>query len=373
MAYRTLLPIEKVLDAIGEYKTHRLHFHLGPGAHLLHYPVNSKMVGAALYVHDAEEWPEGAPLTAQGRREDALKAVQGWSEPVSKMVHLFPEKLEKWALFDMFEYPLQQYNWDRIALAGDAAHASSPHHGAGASFGIEDVLCLCTLLDQATALSKTVDKNTALRLAFETYNEVRRCRTQWLVNGSRQTCEVYQLPEWGDPVRRVRAETCFEEVKDRLFKVCYFNSAEMVEQTISNYTKRLRENGFNTEPAPYGTAVNGQAANGSSKPPEIHWLCVIPDRPGVLNARLANLQSHMANTKEQIAKGRLIVGGPSLSPADVKTCDQQLKPTGSVQILRGSSEEEVREALGHDPYAKLGVWDLEHASFQPMRVGVASL
>lgn len=193
VAYRTLIPADKAIEALGEYKARRLHFHVGPNAHLLHYPVNEKMIGAAVYVADPNEWPRDQPLTACGSRKDVEKATAGWCAPVSKLVDLFPEQLEQWALFDMFEYPLQAYNYGRIALAGDAAHASSPHHGAGASFGIEDALCLCTLLSEVTSAVREHEapKGLALKAALDTYDAVRRRRTQWLVNSSRRTCDLY--------------------------------------------------------------------------------------------------------------------------------------------------------------------------------------
>lgn len=338
------------------------------------------MVGVAIYIHDPEEWPDSLPLTVQDKRESALEAVKGWCEPVTKLVSLFPETLEKWALFDMFEYPLRNYNFDRIALAGDAAHASSPHHGAGASYGIVDDLCLCTLLDLARSAiaTKGVEKNAALRYVFETYDEVRRGPTQWLVNSSRRICDLYEQPEWGDPVKRVKAETCFEEIKERSFKVWYFNSNEMVKQTIESYKKRLLgigcvldNNTTNKSSLSGGSQANGNPFSLKSNLPEIDWLVQIPDHAGMLQARLDNLESHMSNTKEQVARGKLIVAGPSLSAMDIWAPGNQRKMTGSVQIIRARNEDEVFRTLLQDPFAKQGVWNLQRVTLQPMRVGVA--
>ncbi|KNG83910.1 hypothetical protein ANOM_008141 [Aspergillus nomiae NRRL 13137] len=220
VAYRALIPMDKVVAAIGEYKTFRQHMHVGPNAHLIHYPVNTNTIGATVVVSDPNDWPQDKPTTARASRKDVSEALAGWCTPVRNLVELFPEELDQWALFDLFEYPVPKYNKGRVCLMGDAAHASSPHHGAGASFG-------------------RTSKATALRTAFETYDKIRRTRTQWLVNSSRRVCDLFQQPEWANPAKRVKTESCFEEVKDRSFKIWHFDSAAMVDDTIREYRESM--------------------------------------------------------------------------------------------------------------------------------------
>ncbi|TVY85268.1 FAD-dependent monooxygenase tropB [Lachnellula suecica] len=240
VAYRALIPKEKALEALGEYKTNRQHMHIGPNAHLIHYPVNLKMIGATVIVSDPNDWPLDKPTTARASRKDVEAALEGWCLPVHNLVRLFPEELDQWALFDLFEYPVPAYNYGRVCLVGDAAHASSPHHGAGASSGIEDALCLSTLLDEVSTRMKESpeSKGKALKTAFETYNEIRRTRSQWLVNSSRRVCDLFHQPEWADPAKRVKAEGAFEEIKDRSFKIWHHDSAIMVQDTIRDYRER---------------------------------------------------------------------------------------------------------------------------------------
>lgn len=232
--------MDKVLEAIGERKTHRQHMHVGPNAHLIHYPVNTTTIGATVIITDPNEWPLNKPTTAKASRKDVEDALGNWSLPVRKLVALFPEELDQWALFDTFEYPVPKYNKGRICLVGDAAHGSSPHHGAGASFGIEDSLCLSTLLSEVIMDIRQhgASKPSALLTAFETYDNIRRTRTQWLVNSSRRVCDLFHQPDWADPAKQVKAESCFEEVKDRSYKIWHFNSTAMVEETIQNYQAR---------------------------------------------------------------------------------------------------------------------------------------
>ena len=69
----------------------------------------------------------------------------------------------------------------RVYIAGDAAYASAPHHGAGAGFGVEDALALGTVMEEAVATlkytGKTTSRSAALTAAFEAYDAARRERT----------------------------------------------------------------------------------------------------------------------------------------------------------------------------------------------------
>ncbi|CAI7662418.1 unnamed protein product [Penicillium glandicola] len=269
VAYRALIPMDKVAAAIGEYKTHKQHMHVGPNAHLIHYPVNTNTIGATVVVSDPNDWPLDKPTTTPGSRKDVLEALENWSLPVRNLVDLFPEQLDRWALFDLAEYPVPKYNKGRVCLVGDAAHASSPHHGAGASFGVEDVLCLCTMIPEQTGQfvrEREVSKGDALRVAFETYNKIRRTRTQWLVNSSRRVCDLFQQPDWADPAKRVKAESCFEEVKDRSFQIWHFDSSKMEEDTIRDYRESVGRWGKTKEI----NGINGKAKVDASAEPD--WL-----------------------------------------------------------------------------------------------------
>ncbi|GMF96287.1 unnamed protein product [Aspergillus oryzae] len=202
-------------------------------------PVLAQPIPASttVVVSDPNDWPQDKPTTARASRKDVFEALAGWCTPVRNLVELFPEELDQWALFDLFEYPVPKYNKGRVCLMGDAAHASSPHHGAGASFGIEDALCMSTLMSELIMdlREHRTSKATALRTAFETYDKIRRTRTQWLVNSSRRVCDLFQQPEWANPAKRVKTESCFEEVKDRSFKIWHFDSTAMVDDTRREY------------------------------------------------------------------------------------------------------------------------------------------
>ena len=108
---------------------------------------------------------------------------------------------------------------------------------------VEDALCLNTLLGQVCKTIKSVGgpaaKTMSLEAAFRTFDAVRRTRTQWLVNSSRRVCDLYHQPEWADPTRWVKAETCFEELRDRSYKIWHFNIRDMVDRSLVDYHSRL--------------------------------------------------------------------------------------------------------------------------------------
>lgn len=129
--------------------------HTGPGAHILHFPVaNHTFLNIVAFVDEPNDWPVGdfntvGNMVAPAAREDVQKAFSGWGPTVRKLVDLLPDRFDKWAIFDTYDNPAPTFIQGRVCLAGDAAHASSPHHGAGAGIGVEDALAICTILEQA--------------------------------------------------------------------------------------------------------------------------------------------------------------------------------------------------------------------------------
>lgn len=230
------------ITALGDYKAKNQHMHVGPGAHLLHYPVaNHTMVNVAAFVHDTNDWPEDRQMVAPATRQDVQEAYREWTPCIRNLVSLLPERLDKWALFDTWDWPAPYFQKGKACLVGDAAHASLPHHGAGACMGVEDVLCLVNLMSEVTNVlpELKVTRGKALELAFETFNNIRRPRTQWLVDSSRRVCDLYHQREWADPKRWTKAEVCFEEILDRTLKIWRFDYNAMLEETNVAFRMRL--------------------------------------------------------------------------------------------------------------------------------------
>ncbi|KAK2601896.1 hypothetical protein QQS21_004583 [Conoideocrella luteorostrata] len=241
-AFRGLVPMEQAIIALGEYKAKNQHMHVGPGAHLLHYPVaNNTMVNVAAFVRDTNDWPDENQIVAPATRREVQEAYRDWAPCLRDLVSLLPENLDKWALYDTWDFPAARFNKDKLCLVGDAAHASTPHHGAGACMGVEDVLCLVRLIEEVNSIvviGKAADSK-VIMLAFETFNTMRRTRTQWLVDSSRRVCDLYHLREWGDRELWTKAEVCFEEIRDRTLKIWHFDYEAMLKETTRNFREAL--------------------------------------------------------------------------------------------------------------------------------------
>ena len=84
----------------------------------------------------------------------------------------------------MFDHaPAPYYNKGRIAIMGDAAHATTPYQGQGAGQATEDALVLETLLGRVKDRKNVSD-------AFASYDQVRRPRTQRIVTTSRESADL---------------------------------------------------------------------------------------------------------------------------------------------------------------------------------------
>ena len=128
---------------------------------------------------DKPEW------VVQTSREDLLDDYKHWS-PTIRAVMDSLQKPDIWALFD--HPPASTYYSAKplICLVGDAAHASTPHQGAGAGMGVEDAYVLSELLSRCN----TKDE---IQKAFHAYDTVRRPRSQKLVKTSREAGMLWEL------------------------------------------------------------------------------------------------------------------------------------------------------------------------------------
>jgi salicylate hydroxylase len=114
-----------------------------------------------------------------------LDDYKHWS-PTVRAIMASLQKPDIWALFDHPPAPIYYSAKPLVCLVGDAAHASTPHQGAGAGMGVEDVYILSELLSQCNAKSD-------IEKAFHAYDAVRRPRSQNLVKTSREAGMLWDL------------------------------------------------------------------------------------------------------------------------------------------------------------------------------------
>ena len=183
-AYRGLIPMDKAAALLGDELARNNTIYSGYHGHVLAVPIESgkTMNVVAFRTKQDGKWEDEKWVLPMGK-EEIRKDFEGWGQNVKDIVNLM-EKPDVWALFD--HPPAETYFKGRVCLLGDAAHASTPHQGAGAGMALEDAFVLSNVLAQ-------VDDANSLEKAFRAYDETRRLRTQKLVTTSREAGEMYDL------------------------------------------------------------------------------------------------------------------------------------------------------------------------------------
>lgn len=160
---------------------------MGPGRHVLTFPVNhGEILNVVAFVTNDKDWPDHSKSTLPAHREEAIKDFEGFGPNVMKLLHLLKSDLDVWGIFDLGAHPLASYTKGKICVVGDAAHATTPHHGSGAGFCIEDAAVFASILADPKVTKDTIAQ------AFEIYGVERRQRTQWLVQHSRRQGDLYE-------------------------------------------------------------------------------------------------------------------------------------------------------------------------------------
>jgi salicylate hydroxylase len=235
-AFRGLVPMSLAQPILGTEKTQTRHMYLGRNGHALTFPVaGGKMLNVVAFTTDSSPWPYPDNFTAPVAKLDVVKAFASFNSTVRAIIDLLPDQLNKWAVFDTYDHPAPTFLKGSVCIAGDAAHAAAPYHGAGAGFAIEDGAVLAQLLDRAGS-SIGIDRSRAIHAALETYDAVRRERAQWLVQSSRFVGEMY---EWRDETIGDDPGRCVEEIEWRSRKIWDYDVEEMMSQADSAFEARV--------------------------------------------------------------------------------------------------------------------------------------
>ena len=169
---------------------------LGPGHHLVHYPVSAgRLVNLVAFApaggYTTESW------TATATVEEVLAEFDGWDERLTGLIRAAGTP-GRWALLD--RAPLTWWSRGTVTLLGDAAHPMFPFFAQGAAQAIEDAAVLARCLaagpsDPAAALAR--------------YQALRLPRTTRLQEVSHARAHVNHLPD--GPEQRAR-DASFTEV-----------------------------------------------------------------------------------------------------------------------------------------------------------------
>jgi 2-polyprenyl-6-methoxyphenol hydroxylase-like FAD-dependent oxidoreductase len=128
-------------------------------------------------------------------RRHLLDFHAGWHEPIPSILHA-AENIGVTDTLDVATLPV--WSRGRMLLIGDAAHATSPHAGQGASLALEDAMKLGCLMREGGELGQT----------FQAFEQERRARAERIVAIARRN---------GNSKREFSATGAW--IRDRMFKM----------------------------------------------------------------------------------------------------------------------------------------------------------
>lgn len=189
IAYRGLIPVHRLIRADGqEHRTIQTPMmYCGKSKHVVSYSISRGSVVnvVALVSHPEQEGaPYEGPWVTDCSAQELHECYAGWEPEVVDLIKCI-ENPTRWAIHHL--RPLPFYTTDRVVLLGDAAHAMSPHQGAGAGQAIEDAFVLARVLgDPVTTMS-------TLRHAISAYEYVRLPQANRVLLGSHISGMMYEF------------------------------------------------------------------------------------------------------------------------------------------------------------------------------------
>jgi salicylate hydroxylase len=150
---------------------------VGPNCHLVHYPLRGGEqynVVVTFHSRDKEEWS-----VRMGSREEVLSYFEGICPKARQLIEL-PKDWSRWATAD--REPIGQWNFGRVTLLGDAAHATLQYLAQGACMAMEDAV---TLGEALRVNDNDFDK------AFALYQRCRVARTARIVLSAREMGRIF--------------------------------------------------------------------------------------------------------------------------------------------------------------------------------------
>ncbi|KAL8820987.1 MAG: hypothetical protein Q9223_000901 [Gallowayella weberi] len=197
-AYRGMVPMERAIAVLGEEFARNSMVNIGSDCLTTTYPVEKGTLLNLVACRSIDTW-EHEEWVVPSSQEAVRKDFAGCGPVMQKVISMM-DKPAMWALFDHPE--CSTFYKGRFALIGDAAHASTPHQGAGCGQAFEDALVLCSLLEDEHVISTAHVED-----ALEAYDAIRRPRTLKIVNTSRENGEICMRrgEDVGDDLGKIKA------------------------------------------------------------------------------------------------------------------------------------------------------------------------
>jgi salicylate hydroxylase len=176
VAWRALIPCEAGAEPVAEV-------HMGPGRHLVSYPLRQGTIRNIVAVEERNRWVEEGwslrddPMELRLAFEAFSPRVRGWLDQVQDV----------W-LWGLFRHPVARL-WYRAlpggaaAILGDAAHPTLPFLAQGASMALED----------AWVLAEALASHDSLAAGLAAYQASRAPRCARIVAAASRNARAYHL------------------------------------------------------------------------------------------------------------------------------------------------------------------------------------
>lgn len=158
---------------------------IGPGGHVIHYPIRRGELINFTSVVERQDWTIES-WSSPGTNQEYHDDYAGWHPDVHAYIAAIPQPF-KWAL--IARPPMQQWVKGHVALLGDACHPSLPFLAQGAVMALED----------ACILARAFDEFDTIEAALARYQQARIPRTTRAVQGAIANTERFHNPTLADP------------------------------------------------------------------------------------------------------------------------------------------------------------------------------
>jgi len=168
-----------------EYTARRVQLWMGPGAHLVAYPISgARQINVVAIVPGTWNRP-GWSAPGDGLELKRAFDASRWPAPARMMLGAV-DGWRRWALFTVPEGI--EWTESSIALLGDAVHAMLPFAAQGAGMAIEDAAVLAKVMSDAQP-----ETSAQVAAALKRYARLRRPRAAQVQRAARKQGGIYHL------------------------------------------------------------------------------------------------------------------------------------------------------------------------------------
>lgn len=161
---------------------------VGPGAHVIHYPVRGGALLNFVGIVERQEWTAES-WTQTGTRKECLADFAKWHPDVHSIINNLESAPNRWGL--MYREPMETWRKGNACLIGDACHPMLPFLAQGANIAIEDGYAMGECV---AAYEGQYEK------AFSAFEAMRKTRADSVVAGSAENTKRFHNPALADPV-----------------------------------------------------------------------------------------------------------------------------------------------------------------------------